>query len=72
MNTKVVFRLGKNIKKYRMSKKLTQEKLAEKVHVHETYIGKIEIGKSCPSIKCLYKISRALKITLPDLFDFDR
>ncbi len=71
MNTKVLENLGKNIKRYRVEQNLTQEKLAEKTGVHQTYIGKLEIGKINASTKLLYKISRALKIKLSDVFDFD-
>lgn len=71
MNTKVLENLGKNIKRYRLLQNLTQEKLAEKVGVHQTYIGKIETGKINASVKQLFTISRALKIKLSDIFDFD-
>ena len=71
MNTKVLENLGKNIKRYRQEQGLTQEKLAEKVGVHQTYIGKLEIGKINASTKLLFKISRALKIKLSNIFDFD-
>ena len=71
MNTKILEKLGKQIKNFRLDNKLTQEVLAEKVGVHPTYIGKIESGKSNVSVKCLYKISKALNIKLKDLFDFE-
>lgn len=51
---------------------LTQEELAEIVGIHPTYVGKLEMGKNNPSVKMLFKISRDLKITLADIFDFDR
>ncbi len=44
MNTKVLKNFGKNLKRYRLEKGWTQEQLAEKVNVHQTYIGKIELG----------------------------
>ena len=71
MNTKVLERLGKNIKRYRKDKNYTQEKLSEKVGVHPTYIGKLESGKNNPSIMLIYKVSKALDIKLKDLFDFE-
>lgn len=71
MNTKVLINLGKNIKKYRQLAGFTQDELAEKINVHQTYIGKIETGKSSPSVKLLFKLSRALKVKLSDIFDFD-
>ncbi len=72
MNTTILKRLGKNIKKHRLDKKLTQEQLAELVGIHPTYVGKLESGKNNPSTIMLYKITRALKINLCDLFDFDK
>lgn len=71
MNTKVLVNLGKNLKRYRIECGLTQEELAEKVGVHATYIGKIEAGKNNVSIVLLFAISRALKIKLSNVFDFD-
>ena len=71
MNTKILENLGKNIKKYRLDRELTQEELANKIGVHQTYIGKLEIGKINPSVKKLFKISRALGIKLSNIFDFD-
>lgn len=37
----ILFQLGKNVQKYRISQGLTQEKLAE-FGVHRTYIGMIK------------------------------
>jgi len=72
MNTKILENLGKSLKKIRLEKGLTQEKLAEIVGIHSTYVGKLESGKNNVSIKMLYKISRALKVKLPDIFYFDK
>ena len=72
MNTTILMRLGKNLKKYRLEKNMTQETLAEKVGIHPTYVGKIESGKNNLSVKMLFKISRALNITLCEVFDFDK
>lgn len=72
MNTKILERLGENLRKYRKMNNLTQEELAEIVGIHPTYVGKLEMGKNNPSVKMLFKISRALKITLADIFDFDK
>ena len=72
MNTNVLVNFGKNLKRYRKDAGLTQEQLAEKIGIHPTYVGKLEIGKSNPSTIMLFKITRALKIKLPDIFDFDK
>ena len=72
MNTKVLEKLGLNLKKYRLDASLTQEELAERVGIHPTYVGKLESGKNNLSVKMLFKISRAIGVKLPDLFDFDK
>ncbi len=72
MNTKILENLGRNLNKYRKECNLTQEQLAEKVGIHPTYVGKLEAGKNNPSVKILFKISRALKIKLSNVFDFDK
>ena len=72
MDNTFLQRLGMNIKKYRLKANLTQENLAEIVNIHPTYVGKLEAGKNNPSVKTLFKITSALKITLCDLFDFDK
>ena len=72
MNTKVLENLGKNLKKYRLDCGMTQEILAEKVGIHPTYVGKLESGKNNPSVKLLFKVSRALGVKFSDIFDFDK
>ncbi len=64
-------KLGLNIKKYRLLKGLTQEKLADKVNLSLDFIGKIEIAYSKPSLDTIISIANALEITLKDLFDFE-
>ena len=72
MNTKILEKLGNHIKYLRKNKDLTQSELAEKICVHPTYIGKIESGKSNPSAILLFQISRALKVSLYQIFEFDK
>ena len=72
MNTKILERLGEQLRYLRKEQNLTQEELAEKIGVHPTYIGKIEGGKSNPSPIMLFKLSRALKVKLSKVFEFDK
>lgn len=60
---------GKRLGAIRKQKGITQEKLADMVDVHRTYIGFIEQGKRNPSISNIYKIAKALKVSLKDLFE---
>jgi transcriptional regulator with XRE-family HTH domain len=61
MDIKKIF--GKNLKKFRKLRGLTQEKLAEKVSLSIPYIGAIEIGQKFPSHDKINKIITALNIS---------
>ncbi|MFA7659309.1 MAG: helix-turn-helix transcriptional regulator [Candidatus Gastranaerophilaceae bacterium] len=71
MNTKILNKLGGRIKELRKEQNLTQEILAEKLNVHQTYIGKPETGKSNPSFMLIYRMSKVLKVNLHEFFKFD-
>lgn len=60
-------RIGKRIEELRKQKGLTQEQLAEKAGFHRAYFWDIEQGRNV-SIKTIYKISKALSVSLPDFF----
>jgi len=64
INTK----LGKRIKKARKEKHITQQKLAEMVHMHETTISRIETGTINPSVHTINKLAKALKVSMSELF----
>lgn len=59
---------GKRLNTIRKQKNVTQEKLAEMVDVHRTYIGFIEQGKRNPSIGNIHKIAKSLKVDITELF----
>lgn len=63
--------LGKNIKKYREQKKLSQEQLANAVDLSREYITRVETGVKRISMKKLFAIVDVLGIKCSDLFDFD-
>jgi transcriptional regulator with XRE-family HTH domain len=56
--------LGKNVRKYRQQRKLTQEQLAFEAEVDLTYIGGIERGKRNPSLLVMGRIADALGVQL--------
>jgi len=70
MINKKDIQLGKNIKRIRRNKNLTQEKLAEIVKLTPKYIQYIESAKRIPSLKSLYKIANALSLKVKDLMPF--
>lgn len=53
---------GKNIRLFRQTKGLTQEKLAELVNVSSSYIGYLERGLRAPSLDLLARIGTALEV----------
>lgn len=55
--------IGKNIRKYRVAKKLSQERLAEKVDLSVNYIGDIERGEKTPSLETFIAIANALEVS---------
>jgi transcriptional regulator with XRE-family HTH domain len=60
--------IGNRIKYYRKDAGLTQEQLAEKSGLHNTYIGQIERGEKNVTVKNIYKIAEALNVPLDVLF----
>ncbi len=63
--------VGKRIKALRMSKGLSQEDLAYKSNLDRTYITYVENAKKNVTVETLYKITKALDISLSDFFDMD-
>ena len=57
--TEVQSVLAYNIKKYRNTKGLTQEQLAEKAETSTNYLGSIETGKKYPSPQMIDKLAKA-------------
>lgn len=43
--------IGKNIRKFRLARKLRQEDLAEKTDLTTNYIGMVERGEKIPSLE---------------------
>lgn len=55
--------IGRNIRKYRLMKKLRQEDLAEKAGLSTNYVGAIERGEKIPSLETLLVIINALGVS---------
>ncbi len=56
--------IGKRIKIYRNKAGYSQEELAEKAGLHNTYIGQLERGEKNATLESIEKISRALEVPL--------
>ena len=62
--------IGKNIKKLRQQKKLSQERLARLTDISLNTLTKIESGfTKRPAIQTIHKIAKALNTSLDDLVE---
>jgi len=59
--------LGKNVRRLRLQRGLSQEKLAVDSNIDLTYLGGIERGRRNPSLMVMVRIATALSVPLPDL-----
>jgi len=60
--------LGSAIKKARLKKKLTQEKLAEIIDITSAHLKQLESERRKPSVDVLYRLVVALDMSLDSLF----
>ncbi len=60
-------RLGRNLRRLRDAKGLSQEAFAHEANIHRTYISDIERGARNPTITVVEKIALALEVTASDL-----
>ena len=70
--TTKLINLGKNIKKARNNKKLSQNKLAEMLDISREHLAKVETAKRKISLSLLFKLSDVLNISESDLFNFKK
>ena len=59
------------VEELRKQNQLTQEQLAEKLHVSRQTIHSIESQKYLPSITLAFKIARLFNLTIEDIFEYD-
>jgi transcriptional regulator with XRE-family HTH domain len=67
MNISKIF--GNNVRRQRLEKGISQEQLAALTTLHRTYIGGIERGERNPSLVNIFKIAKALNISIRTLFE---
>ena len=61
---KLIINIGDNLRKLRIQKGLSQKKVADLMGVATTQYGRIENGKTTPTIASLFKVSKALKVNI--------
>lgn len=54
--------VGKNVRKLRQQKRMTQEELAFEAGIDLTYVGGIERGRRNPSLDVMVRIAAALSV----------
>ena len=60
--------VGRNIKRYRLLKGLTQEQLAERLCVTSAAVSKWEAKNTYPDITMLFPLANVFGITVDELF----
>lgn len=60
---------GKNVQRLRIEQNISQEKLAEKAHLHRTYIGMVERAERNITLINMQKIASALGVQIGELLE---
>lgn len=60
-------KLGKNLKRIKSAKKLSQGAIARRLEVHRVYISGIENGKRNPTLATIQKLAEALGVSADEL-----
>lgn len=59
--------LSSNLREFRKSKRITQDRLAEICGLHRNYIGAVERGERNVTLATLARIADALEVAVPKL-----
>lgn len=65
---KICVQFGLRVRQLREEQGYSQEGFAAEVGIHRTFIGGIERGERNPTITTAYKIAKALKVDIKELF----
>ena len=71
LSRKIQIELGKKVKSYRLERNMSQMDLALKTDTDIRQIQRVETGDIATSIALAYLISKALDISMNELFDFN-
>ena len=61
--------IGERVRNYRNKLDLSQEELAGKAELHNTYIGQLERGEKNATLESIEKVAKALELPLETLFE---
>lgn len=59
--------LGRNLRRARESRELTQEQVAERSGVHATEVSRIEAGKRDPKVSTVERLAAAVEVSPGEL-----
>jgi transcriptional regulator with XRE-family HTH domain len=62
-------RVGRNLQRLRREREFTQEELAHRSGIHQTYLSGLEGSKRNPSIGVLERIAKALNVDISAFFE---
>lgn len=61
--------LGAQLRRLRLERKLSQERLAELASLNYKYIGRIELAKADPGADVLVRLAKGLGVPVGELFE---
>ena len=64
--------VGRNLRRVRLAKGLTQEQLSDVSGCSQQYLSDLERGRRNPTINTLFELAQALKVSHVDLVRPDR
>lgn len=71
VDSKFILVFGKNLKRIRESKSISQDNLSYVSEISKNQVGLIERGKINTSIDTVLKLAIALEVPIDELFNFD-
>jgi len=69
-NNEFVSKIPENLSNIRKQQRYTQKAIADLAGLDPNYYAKIERGEGVPSLKTLYKIAKALEVSITDIVGY--
>ena len=63
-------KIPKNLSNIRKRYRYTQKEVADMAKLNPNYYAKVERGDGVPSVKTLYKIAKALNVSITDIVGY--
>jgi transcriptional regulator with XRE-family HTH domain len=65
-------KFGRRLREIRAQRGMSQERFAEALGISVDFLSLIERGRNAPSFETLDKIAKRLRVSVADLFTFNR